>query len=506
MLSTLFDKVTGLFDKRFTLALLLPAFAFAAGCGALAATMAGWQRTVTWWSALDAARQVALGVGAAAAIVVLAVLAGTQVVAVTRLLEGYWRWPVDRTLGALGRRLEGNRRKRLDGDGSNEGFQRSYTAFPAAPAPVLPTRLGNALRAAESYPGDQQRWGIDAVFWWPRLYLILPDSTRDQVDEARAGLDQMVVLTMVSAVFGVVALALGFAGLNWTVALSCAGGALLLARASYLAAVSSAAVFGDLVRSCYDLYRGDLLSKLGWPMPPALEDERRLWRALGQQLYRGDVDQKDEPVIYAPRNSPLQPRGEHGCRPELGSGAAGQVGGQGGERRADRNRAAGAGDLPGVPAVGGGEGEGRAAAHHGTTRGHVVKQQAQELRRQVGERRAGVQVDRVDVDLAGAQPRELAGSHGQALPGDDVRVPGGVPARAVADVVQGGGEKTGRCGDPVPQLGGRERRPGDDASLASFVGGIHPPLFPAARPLRQVAQRVSVGGQVRQQVAAGPAG
>jgi hypothetical protein len=41
MLGTLFDKVTGLFDKRFTLALLLPVFAFAAGTGALAAGPAG---------------------------------------------------------------------------------------------------------------------------------------------------------------------------------------------------------------------------------------------------------------------------------------------------------------------------------------------------------------------------------------------------------------------------------------------------------------------------------
>ena len=46
MLGTLFDKVTGLFDKRFTLALLLPTFALAVGTGALATTMTGWHRTV----------------------------------------------------------------------------------------------------------------------------------------------------------------------------------------------------------------------------------------------------------------------------------------------------------------------------------------------------------------------------------------------------------------------------------------------------------------------------
>jgi hypothetical protein len=353
MLGTLFDKVTGLFDKRFTLALLLPVFAFAAGTGALVATMAGWSRTAAWWSHLDAARQVALGVAAAAAVVVLAIIIGTQVVAMTRLLEGYWRsaW-ADKTVGGLGRWHEERRRDKLaravqaavatqvaqDALASQAGqaaqaekairasaaakasadlgYQRSYLSFPPPPAPVMPTRLGNALRAAEAYPGDAERWGLDAVFWWPRLYLILPDGARSQVDDARAGLDQLVVLTMLSAAFGVVALALSGAGLNLTVGLSCAAGTFLLSRGSYLAAVTSATVFGELVRSCYDLFRGDLLTRLGWPMPPTLTRERQLWGALGQQLYRRGTSQQAEALLNAPRKPPAAAPG--GAQPGAG--------------------------------------------------------------------------------------------------------------------------------------------------------------------------------------------
>jgi len=309
MLGSLFDKVTSLFDSRFVLALLLPVFAFAAGTAALAATMTGWHQADTWWAGLDAARQVALGVAAAAAVVVLAIIIGTQVVAMTRVLEGYWpsRW-VNATLGRLGRWRERKRRASLAAaaDTSDLAALRSYLAFPPDGEP-LPTRLGNALLAAESYPGDEQRWGIDAVFWWPRLYLILPDSARDQVDNARASLDQLVVLTMLSAAFGVVSLALSCAGLNLAVGLSCAAGALLLSRSSYLAAVTAAAVFGDLVRSSYDLFRGDLLGKLGWPMPPTLAAERQLWTALGEQLYARGTTRQGRAWLDAPRKPPAAP-------------------------------------------------------------------------------------------------------------------------------------------------------------------------------------------------------
>jgi len=309
MLGSLFDKVTSLFDSRFVLALLLPVFAFAAGTAALAATMTGWHQADTWWAGLDAARQVALGVAAAAAVVVLAIIIGTQVVAMTRVLEGYWpsRW-VNATLGRLGRWRERKRRASLAAaaDTSDLAALRSYLAFPPDGEP-LPTRLGNALLAAESYPGDEQRWGIDAVFWWPRLYLILPDSARDQVDNARASLDQLVVLTMLSAAFGVVSLALSCAGLNLAVGLGCAAGALLLSRSSYLAAVTAAAVFGDLVRSSYDLFRGDLLGKLGWPMPPTLAAERKLWTALGEQLYARGTTRQGRAWLDAPRKPPAAP-------------------------------------------------------------------------------------------------------------------------------------------------------------------------------------------------------
>jgi hypothetical protein len=310
MFGTFFDKVTGLFDRRFMLSLLLPTFVFSAGLGGLVATDLGWTQTSFWWQNLGASRQVALAIAVAVGLVFVATVIGTQVVAMTRILEGYWRWAwADKTIGALGRRYQHYRLTRLAKDTSAMGYLSWYLAFaPAELGSVLPTRLGNTLRAAESYSGDGERWGLDAVFWWPRLYLIIPDSARGQVDEARASMDQMVVLSVLSAIFAAVAAGFGIAGLPLAVWASCTVGALVVSWLAYRTAVTSAAVFGDLVRSCFDLFRNDLLTHLGWPLPERLSDERALWSALGQQLYRRGTSSLGQELINGPRApSPAAP-------------------------------------------------------------------------------------------------------------------------------------------------------------------------------------------------------
>jgi hypothetical protein len=110
------------------------------------------------------------------------------------------------------------------------------------------------------------------------------------VDDARSWLDQQVVLSMLSAGFAVVALGLSCAGLNLAVGLGTAAG-----------------VLGELIRCCYDLFRGDLLAKLGWPMPATLAGERALWDVLGQQLYRRGTTQAGDALLAAPRTPPAAP-------------------------------------------------------------------------------------------------------------------------------------------------------------------------------------------------------
>ena len=50
-----------------------------------------------------------------------------------------------------------------------------------------PTYLGNALRAGES--AVYYKYGLDVVVCWPRLWLLLPSSTQEELNKSRQKLD-----------------------------------------------------------------------------------------------------------------------------------------------------------------------------------------------------------------------------------------------------------------------------------------------------------------------------
>jgi hypothetical protein len=93
---------------------------------------------------------------------------------------------------------------------------------------------------------------------------------------------------------------------RWLFGLVYAGG-LLAAWLFYRAAVSSAAGYGDLIRSAFDLYRHDLLKQLQIPVPDNLKDEKRLWTQLGELHYYNTppwVKSPDDPLAYDRPSAP----------------------------------------------------------------------------------------------------------------------------------------------------------------------------------------------------------
>jgi hypothetical protein len=74
------------------------------------------------------------------------------------------------------------------------------------PDRLMPTRLGNALRAAEDRAGE--RYGLDTVTTWPRLFPLIPDKLAAGVIDLRNQLDLAARLSVTFFLLGSIYLGL----------------------------------------------------------------------------------------------------------------------------------------------------------------------------------------------------------------------------------------------------------------------------------------------------------
>jgi hypothetical protein len=292
MLDGALDKVVGYLDRRLVVVALLPSLVFWSALLWLVVASVGWPAASDWWGRLAPEARVLVGVGAASWIGFFASGLSIQIGRLTRLYEGYWgRCGPGRWLAAVGVWLQRRRHDRLD-PADDHDFEVRYRNYPRRRQDLLPTRLGNILRAAELYPADEGRYGMDAVFFWPRLYVVLPESMRTVLQEAQAALDLMLVTSSLGLAF--TAAAAGFLAAtrtgHWLPWVTAVGGGALVAIGAYRSAVQAAITFAEQVRTAFDMYRGALLTQLGYSAPGSREEEESLWRNLGQQLYRRLAD------------------------------------------------------------------------------------------------------------------------------------------------------------------------------------------------------------------------
>jgi hypothetical protein len=248
----------------------------------------------------------------AALVAVLAAVAGSAIVVqrltfpALRLLEGYW----PRSLAPLRRRLVARERKRVERD--DEDWQallpsvlpdrsradadtlatfarldQARNRRPASPNRLMPTRTGNMLRAAEDRA--YERYGLDAVAVWPRLWLVLPDVARDELTAARTALNSAVAAALWGLLFCAFA--------PWTM-LAVPVGLCVAVLAVKGWIPRRAQAFGELVDSAFDLYRPALYKALRWPLAATPQQERAQGEALASYLWRGSDDTK--PIFHAP--------------------------------------------------------------------------------------------------------------------------------------------------------------------------------------------------------------
>ena len=172
---------------------------------------------------------------------------------------------------------------------------------------LMPTRLGNVLRASEMYA--YERYAIEEITIWPRLVPVLPAELIGHIDEKNNHFMFLINSAFLAYCNGLLGLLFGLIGLPLILfpnlikplALKVQGffyigydfinpvgylaiSALLFGfgYVLYLIAVNVAEEFGMYIRASFDLYRLNLLRQLNWPPPKTLFEEQDLWRNISR--------------------------------------------------------------------------------------------------------------------------------------------------------------------------------------------------------------------------------
>lgn len=346
----LFSALTKQMLGVFLLSAGLPAIALVLGVRALIIPAI----PLTWSSVLDpelfeAEWQVALLV--VAILVVAAILAGLNG-PITRLYEGYplrhswlgqrmcsrhealvaeaeeW-WKGTRTILRKINRLradDGSVARLLDG-GTIEDLSRTWNlvgqslpqSYPKAHR-VLPTRLGNAIRAFEDYPRD--KYGMYAVTLCPRLLSVVEESDRERLGASKQPMDLMLNSALVSGVLAFLVLAVGLIwpqehmrATTWPLWMCLDMGLLATSYAFYRLAIPRAVAWGETVKAMFDICRWDLLVRVRVAESAGnMEEEKRIWSAIGGHMLFGRMA-TDPPLAYSDGRPPSSDRP---LRPTIG--------------------------------------------------------------------------------------------------------------------------------------------------------------------------------------------
>ena len=287
------ETLGGKLAEQWVVTLLTPAFVFwIGGIGAwtLYAGRSRFKDALTRITQLPESAQVALAIAGLLLVMASAVIVQRFELEALRVLEGYWprwtrplrRWLIakqNKSITRKGARFQALARKNLHNLTPEE--REDYAApdwklmhVPADPVQRMPTRLGNILRAAEQRPMD--KYGLDAIICWPRLWLLLPDTTRNELTEARANLNTTVRIWLWGMLFLVWSV--------WTVAVPIG---LLVALVAYRWTLHAAEIYGELFEATFDLHRTMLYESLRWPLPATPADEQKAGAELTAYLWRG---------------------------------------------------------------------------------------------------------------------------------------------------------------------------------------------------------------------------
>jgi hypothetical protein len=132
---------------------------------------------------------------------------------------------------------------------------------------MYPTKLGNLIYSYENY--SYRIYGMDAVFYWARIWLLLNKDIREEIDAQQALADSTVYCSSVLYVFGFLYLLYSFLSLfnvRWiedfaktSSLLLFAFLAIMLAFLLYRISLHTHARFGDTFKAVFDIHREKLV-------------------------------------------------------------------------------------------------------------------------------------------------------------------------------------------------------------------------------------------------------
>jgi hypothetical protein len=184
-----------------------------------------------------------------------------------------------------------------------------------------PTRLGNIIESFETYP--KVKYGLDAVFYWYRLWVVLDKDVREEIDSAQSVVDSTIYVAFAFFISGLVmfayaALAIthtGWAFLSWLPAIELpyvprpamlcglGGACLVVGYLVYRLCLPAHAQFGELFKSIFDQFRSklvfdDVLQEVGRTInSPYLglrsqrDKNQIVWRYLRWHMIRDEAAQ-----------------------------------------------------------------------------------------------------------------------------------------------------------------------------------------------------------------------
>jgi hypothetical protein len=243
------------------------------------------------FDSLSVAEQTAVWIAAALTIGLLFNAISTPMY---RLLEGY-SWPQQlREYGvARQRSVKAKLSQNVGGEGWRSGLEAEKLArFPATDAEIAPTRLGNAMRAFETY--GVTRFELDSQVLWTELSAVVPKYLQIELDRSRANVDFFVALFYLSAAFGFFSLVAMFGSNTKATLVAGAVVAFSSMRIWYSMAVESTSYWSSTVRALVNIGRAKLADEMGLELPDSIVAERRMWWLVVAHVYKADPDAAQE--------------------------------------------------------------------------------------------------------------------------------------------------------------------------------------------------------------------